>query len=187
MKKIQTNQGAAALPIIIGVVVVLIIIGVAFTSNKGDSESVVIPVDRTEDTANNEEVGDNDSHDDQMMDDDKMKDGEMDKAPVAPQAGSYEEYSAEKVARADNGDVVLFFHASWCPTCRNQENNILKDLGNIPSNLTILKVDYDKEVELKKKYGITFQHTFVQVDAQGNVIASWAGGSSLNDVVKNLK
>ena len=32
--------------------------------------------------------------------------------------GSYEPYSVGKLAYADGGDVVLFFRASWCPTCK---------------------------------------------------------------------
>jgi thioredoxin 1 len=82
--------------------------------------------------------------------------------------GTYTTYSADMLSKASTGNVVLFFKASWCPTCVATEKDINSNLGKIPSNLTILAVDYDKETELKKKYGITTQHSFVKVDKDGN-------------------
>ena len=101
--------------------------------------------------------------------------------------GSYEAYSSEKIALAATGDVVLFFHASWCPSCRGLNADIEKNSSNIPDGLTILKTDYDKERELKKKYGVTTQHTLVQVDKDGNLIKKWSGGSKLENVVSQLQ
>lgn len=107
-------------------------------------------------------------------------------APVA-QAGSYEAYSADKIARAENGDVVLFFHASWCPSCRGLNSNIEANREDIPSNLTILKTDYDTNTALKQKYGVTTQHTLVQVDKDGNLIKKWSGGGTLTSIVSQVK
>lgn len=101
--------------------------------------------------------------------------------------GSYVPYSAEKVAMADTGDVVLFFHASWCPTCSALNKDIEMSLKDIPSGVTILKTDYDKEMELKKKYGVTYQHTLVQVDAKGNMIKKWSGGLKLENLLSEIK
>lgn len=103
-------------------------------------------------------------------------------------AGSYEEYSAEKVAiGAASGDVVLFFHASWCPSCRLLNSDIEQNVGNIPLGVTILKTDYDEQTELKKKYGVTTQHTLVQVDKDGNLIKKWSGGSKLEDLLLQIQ
>lgn len=101
--------------------------------------------------------------------------------------GSYEAYSAEKIAKAATGDVVLFFHASWCPSCRGLNNDIEKNLNKIPAQVTILKTDYDKETELKKKYGVTYQHTLVQVDENGNMIKKWSGGSRLENLLSQIQ
>lgn len=100
--------------------------------------------------------------------------------------GSYEAYAPEKLAMAETGDVVLFFHASWCPSCRGLNADIEKNLGAIPSDLTILKVDYDAETELKKKYGVTYQHTLVQVSADGTLIKKWSGGQTLANLVSQI-
>lgn len=101
-------------------------------------------------------------------------------------SGVYEEYSAEKIARAADGPVVIFFHASWCPSCRTLSGNIDKNISNIPSGLTILKANYDKEDDLKKKYGVTSQHTLVQVDENGNMIKKWSGGSKLENLISQI-
>jgi thioredoxin 1 len=98
---------------------------------------------------------------------------------------NYQSYSAEKLADA-KGNIVLFFHASWCPSCRGLSSDIEKNLDNIPSDLIILKVDYDKETALKQKYGVTSQHTLVQIDNQGNLVKKWSGGSSLDKLVSEL-
>lgn len=102
-------------------------------------------------------------------------------------SGSYESYSADKLALADSGDVVLFFRASWCPTCRALDADIKANLKNIPSNVTILDVDYDNSTTLKQKYGVTYQHTLVQVDSSGNQIGKWMGSPTLASLVINIK
>ena len=98
----------------------------------------------------------------------------------------YLDYSAENLA-ASSGKTLIFFHASWCPTCRAADASIVDQLDNIPSGLTILKVDYDKETALKQKYGVRTQHTFVQVDAEGNEIAKWSGSATLASIVAKVQ
>lgn len=103
-------------------------------------------------------------------------------------AGSYEAYSPEKIAmKAASGKVVLFFHASWCPTCRALDADIKAHLGAIPENLTILDVDYDTSTNLKARYGVTYQHTFVEVDAQGSLVKKWSGSPTLGALVAEVK
>ena len=111
-----------------------------------------------------------------------------DESVAMTKAGSYEAYSPEKIARAaSSGKAVLFFRASWCPTCRSLDADIRTKLGEIPAGLTILDVNYDSSSDLKKKYGVTYQHTFVQVDAQGNLIKKWSGSPTLSALVKEVK
>ena len=103
-------------------------------------------------------------------------------------AGSYESYESSKVAMASaTHKVVLFFKASWCPTCIAVDKDIKASVKTIPENLTILDVNYDDSSELKKKYGVTYQHTFVQVDAQGNLIKKWSGSPTLVSLISEVK
>lgn len=103
-------------------------------------------------------------------------------------AGTYKDYSTSSLAEAtkNDGKAVLFFWAAWCPYCKTANAEFLANLDKIPSNVTVLKTNYDTERELKIKYGITYQHTFVQVDAQGNQIAKWNGGG-IQELLNNLK
>ncbi|USN54986.1 MAG: thioredoxin family protein [Candidatus Peribacteria bacterium] len=75
----------------------------------------------------------------------------------------YLNYSPELLASslAEGKQVVLYFHADWCPTCQVLEKNIEKNNGDMPVQQVILKVEYDTEKELKKTYGVTAQHTLV--------------------------
>lgn len=98
-------------------------------------------------------------------------------------AGSYVDYSEEKVANT-KGNKVLFFYASWCPTCKALDQNIRA--GVVPEGLTIFKVNYDTERDLAKKYGVTYQHTLVQVDKNGEQINKWAGSYTIDQIVDEL-
>lgn len=122
--------------------------------------------------------------DDTMEADDAMMPEEDD---AMSRAGSYVAYDAELAsAAAQQGQAVIFFHAPWCPTCAALERDLDASLGDIPAGLTLLKTDFDTSLELRKRYGVTIQHTFVQVDAQGNAISKWVGGNTLESVVARL-
>ncbi len=106
---------------------------------------------------------------------------------ASTESGTYEPYSAEKVKRAKDGAVVLFFHASWCSSCRALDEDIRTSKTLIPKGTTILDVDYDSSIELRKKYGVTYQHTMVQVDTEGELINKWAGSLSLIDLLARIQ
>lgn len=106
-------------------------------------------------------------------------------APSGP--GSYitlADYDADKGAYAST-DVVLFFNAAWCSTCREARDNIESDLAGIPSDLTIVVVDFDTATDLRQKYGVTVQHTFVQIDAEGTELAKWSGSVTADEIAQN--
>lgn len=110
-----------------------------------------------------------------------------DEGTMMIKGGQYITYDASKIAFAKDGKVVLFFRASWCPTCRALDTDIKANLSQIPQNVLILDVDYDKYGDLKKQYGVTYQHTLVQVDAMGNMITKWSGSEGLSELVKQVK
>ena len=102
-------------------------------------------------------------------------------------SGTFTDYSSNLLAKAETGNVVIFFNASWCPTCQSTVKNINSNLNNIPSDLTILSADYDKETALRQKYGVTYQHTFVKVDKDGNQIKKASGLADLNAISEFAK
>jgi thioredoxin 1 len=123
------------------------------------------------------------SSDEVMTSDHASSTGEV----MTKEKGAYIPYSADKIALASKGPVVLFFHASWCPTCRALDADIKAHLDSIPTGVTILDVDYDTSTALKQKYGVTMQHTLVQVDAQGSLITKWAGSPTLALLTPHIK
>ena len=95
--------------------------------------------------------------------------------PAAMANGAYVTYAdyQSSMAMYQGSKVVLFFHASWCPDCRATDTALTGSA--VPDGLTVVKVDYDTATELKQKYGITQQHTFVQVDPAGMSVKKWTG------------
>lgn len=98
----------------------------------------------------------------------------------------YMVYSQVSFDAAKDKKRVLFFHAPWCPTCRPADAAFQKDSALIPESVVLFKTDYDTSADLKKKYGVTYQHTFVQVDAQNNEVTTWNGGQII-ELVANVK
>jgi thiol-disulfide isomerase/thioredoxin len=78
-------------------------------------------------------------------------------------------------ALAVKGPTVLMFAADWCPYCQADLTDINAN-GSRLGDITLVVVDYDKERELEKTYGIIVQHTYVQIDAKGTKLTAWNGG-----------
>jgi len=98
----------------------------------------------------------------------------------------YVDFTAQKFEEAKDKKRVYFFHASWCPTCKVVNKEFSENSTGIPEDVMIFKTDYDTENELKKKYNITYQHTFVFVDENGSEIKKWNGGG-LAELVQNTQ
>ena len=126
---------------------------------------------------------------DAMVKDDLMKivEGIMEEdnteAEVTLAAWTYQDYS-ETAVKASTGSNVLFFHATWCPSCNAADKNIKAEA--IPAGLNIFKVDYDSNVELRKKYGVTAQHTFVLIDENLEKVKLMAAWRNSSDIVNWL-
>jgi thiol-disulfide isomerase/thioredoxin len=114
-----------------------------------------------------------------MKKDGSMKGGDT---MMKKSVGMYAAYSADKLALAKDNKVVIFFHAPWCPTCRALDAEITSK--GVKDGYVILKADYDTSKDLKAKYGVTSQHTLVQVDASGMPISKWSGGDLANIYAK---
>lgn len=103
----------------------------------------------------------------------------------------YIDYSDDNLAKAteSDGKAVLFFAAlAWCPSCQAADKDIQANFSKVPSDVTILKVDYDTAKDLKQTYAITMQDTFVQVDGNGEEITRWnSGGKGVEALLANAK
>ena len=102
--------------------------------------------------------------------------------PATP--GAYITYDEAALTPGTN---IIFFNASWCPSCRALEKDITNNITDIPNGVTILKADYDSQTALKQKYGVVRQHTLVVVDQNGNEIKTLTGlTNTLEQVLQQL-
>ena len=85
---------------------------------------------------------------------------------------------------AVKGPTVLFFHAQWCPLCRADLKMIEAQRSRL-GDISVVVVDYDKNRQLKAKYGIVYQHTYVQIGEDAQKLAIWNGGG-LDAILENV-
>ncbi len=187
--------------IIVGVTALVVIVGGIYASTNNKNDAMMVKEQMEKQAMEDQKMADEKMmmekkameernammKDDTTKTDSMIKKDETSMSETTVKVGSYEAYSADKIARAETGDVVLFFHASWCPSCRGLNKSIESNLNSIPAGVTILKTDYDKETELKQKYGVTYQHTLVQVDKNGNLIKKWSGSPSLDKLLAQIQ
>lgn len=120
--------------------------------------------------------------------------GVQDQTGDLPSDGSsrYVEYSKEVLGATTDKKRVLYFYANWCPTCIPADENFKSNIDRIPEDVVLIRVNYnddqtdDEEKALEDRYGITYQHTFVQIDENGNEITKWNGGQT-DELLANLK
>lgn len=122
---------------------------------------------------------------DPMMKPDPMMDSSAyDLTGLGPRVIAFtSEAAAWTLAKKQN--VVYFFAATWCPDCQATYKNLKANLAQIPATMTLVVVNYDKSSDLKKKYGITTQHSFVKVGTKGEKLKAWVGTTMVADIVKN--
>lgn len=98
--------------------------------------------------------------------------------------GVYMEYFESAVG--NGAEAILFFHAPWCPYCAENHNRLTEWYGAETFSRTVLKVDFDTATELKQRYGVTQQDTFVLVNGDGDSLSQAHSPSeqALRDLLK---
>lgn len=153
---------------IVAVVALLVAVGITiFLQNSSKSSSLTTEKNIQSEAAMNKEST--------MLKDDAMMKSEQ---YIAYSKSAFESMSGKK--------RVLFFKASWCPTCNAANKDFEANLSKLPKDVVIFKADYDTESTLKSQYGITSQHTFVYVDGMGKEIKKWNGGATAEVITNTL-
>lgn len=100
----------------------------------------------------------------------------------------YLDYSNQNFINSQkNGRTLLFFAATtWCSNCVELEKQIQAHLSDLPKDITILKVDYDRDTKTKNEYGVTMQTTLVLLNENGKEIKRWIGTGSFTDLMQNI-
>lgn len=70
--------------------------------------------------------------------------------------------AAFQAAQTANEPIVVWVHATWCPTCAKQAP-ILSKLEAEPAykNLKIFKVDFDSQKDVVRGFGVQMQSTLI--------------------------
>ena len=104
----------------------------------------------------------------------------------------YVEYSKSAHDQATDKRRVLYFYATWCPSCKIANEDFIANPDKIPEDVVVIRTNYNDpdtdqdEKDLAKRYGVTYQHTFVQVDSTGKELTKWNGGGT-DELLTKLK
>jgi thioredoxin 1 len=87
------------------------------------------------------------------------------------------ENDAQVRSLAAEGPTVIFFHARWCPSCHAAAREFSDRWQEVKPGIALVVADYDRHTELKARYGVTYQDTYVRVGADGQRLRIWNGGA----------
>ena len=81
---------------------------------------------------------------------------------------------------------ILFFYSDRVPksVTLGQEITLLSD--QIPENVTILRVNYDSESDLKTKYNTITPNVLIQIDTDGKEVSRW-NDPNFQDLLKSIQ
>ncbi|RXJ98260.1 thioredoxin [Arcobacter sp. CECT 8986] len=83
-------------------------------------------------------------------------------------------------------NVIVDFYATWCPPCKIMTKNLTKYEEVKNQNVTIYKVDVDKDPELAQKFGIRTIPTLIYFK-DGKVVKQEVGVRSVPELQSNVK
>ena len=104
----------------------------------------------------------------------------------------YTPFTPDLLTTSSSTRRILYFYATWCPSCKVANAEFLASPEKIPQDVVVLRVNYndpdtdEDEKALARKYNITYQHTFVQIDKGGNEITKWNGGG-ISELLAKIK
>lgn len=111
-------------------------------------------------------------------------------------AGNYKVFNKEEYKTALNNDqvVVLYFFANWCPICRDQEptnKEVFESLSDDPEvvgfRVNILDSEETAETKaLASEFEVTYQHTYVILDKNGEVSYKYTGPLSFEAIKEKI-
>jgi thiol-disulfide isomerase/thioredoxin len=78
--------------------------------------------------------------------------------------------------------TLVWFHATWCATCKAQEL-VLEKIPKDQNQTVIIKVDFDKATKLRRELKVPTQSTFL-VYKNGKEIARSVGVTDPTELIK---
>lgn len=93
--------------------------------------------------------------------------------------------AAFQAAQAANEPIVVWVHATWCPTCAKQAP-ILSKLEAEPAYkaLKVFKVDFDSQKDVVRAFGVQMQSTLIAF--HGAKEAARSTGQTNEDAIRDV-
>jgi len=170
-------------PIIIGAIALILGVGYLVTNNA-DEPTTVAEEAVTETTSETEAVATEETATAEPVTNEDSSAETTATEDAAP--GVYTAYDADAIAQSDAEHIVLFFHATWCPSCRALDADIVANADDIPTDVEIYKIDYDTATDLKRQYGVTTQHSIIEISSNGQAESGISHGLTLEDVLATI-
>lgn len=82
--------------------------------------------------------------------------------------------------------LIYFFKTDWCFVCNVVKADMRANPTRLPAKTVFVEVDFEKDTELRQKYNVQQQASFVQVDEAGKQIAEWQP-QNLGEVLAGIK
>lgn len=100
---------------------------------------------------------------------------------------SYTSYSQQAFAgAAGKKKRVYFFSLPTCATCKATHQELLNSPNSIPKDVVVFIINLDGEKDIAAKYKVSAPHTFVQVNEDDAVMATWTGGG-MKELKEHIK
>lgn len=109
-------------------------------------------------------------------------------APTAAVATDRDTYRKGPPQSFEDGKrKVLFFHAGWCPYCKAHDVALRAWDLEAPLPLDVYNIDFDASLDLRSRFGVLSQDTFILVDGNGNKLAELSGYPSAEAVLNFIR
>ncbi len=105
-------------------------------------------------------------------------------ASIPPGQTGYATFDTKLIGNGQTS--LLFFYAAWDPFSKANSDTLATWYKDQQFPISTYRVDYDAENDLKSRYGITQQNTFVLIDGQGDAqkVLSFPGEEELKGLLQ---
>lgn len=142
-------------------------------------EEEAVEEETTEEETTEEETTDEEAIEEETTDEEVIEEEVVEEKTTEAANAEYTTYTKETYdSLLGQSPVVLYFHANWCPVCIQLDSDISGAIADFPAGSTILKLDFDEEIELRQEYGVTVQSTLITINAAGEVVEKLSAPSN---------